>query len=85
LPARELCGDMFFKMNQNENALQAYEAVLKKSPDRFNSLYGAGKAAEKSGNNQKAIFYYKQLSTIAGSENSRRPELAEIRSFLIKH
>jgi tetratricopeptide (TPR) repeat protein len=84
LPARELLGDMFLQMNQNENALQAYEAVLKKSPNRFNSLYGAGKAAQKSGNNQKAVFYYKQLSTTADTASSNRPELAEIKSFLIR-
>ncbi len=85
LPARELLGDMLLQLNQNENALQAYEAVLKKSPNRFNSLYGAGKAAEKSGNNQKAIFYYNQLSAIADVANSNRSELAEIKSFLKKH
>ena len=85
LPARELLGDMLLQLKQNENALQAYEAVLKKSPNRFNSLYGAGKAAEKSGDYQKAIFYYKQLSTIADSANSNRPELSEARSFLKMH
>ena len=85
LPARELLGDMLLQLKQNENALQAYEAVLKKSPNRFNSLYGAGKAAEKSGDYQKAIFYYKQLSTIADSANSNRPELSEVRSFLKMH
>jgi len=85
LPARELLGDMLLQLKQNENALQAYEAVLKKSPNRFNSLYGAGKAAEKSGDYQKVIFYYKQLSTIADSANSNRPELSEVRSFLKMH
>lgn len=85
LPARELLGDMFFEMNQNENALHAYEAVLKKSPNRFNSLYGAGKAAAKLGNIQQAVFYYRQLSTTGDTANSNKPELAEIKSFLIKH
>ena len=85
LPARELLGDMLLQLKQNENALQAYEAVLKKSPNRFNSLYGAGKAAEKSGDYQKVIFYYKQLSTIADSANSNRPELSEAKSFLKMH
>jgi tetratricopeptide (TPR) repeat protein len=85
LPARELLGDMLLEMQQNEDALQAYETVLKKCPNRFNSLYGAGVAAEKSGNGQKAIFYYKQLSTITDSANSDRPELAAGKSFLGKH
>lgn len=85
LPARELLGDMFLQMNDNENALQAYEAVLTKCPNRFNSLYGAGKAAEKSGNKQKAIYYYKQLSTITDLANSDRQELFDVRKFLTKH
>lgn len=85
LPARELFGDMLLQVKQYENALFAYEAVLKKSPNRFNSLYGAGSAAEKSGNTQRAIFYYKQLSTVMDITNTERPELAAIRSFLSIH
>lgn len=80
LPARELLGDMFLKMDEYTNALQAYEAVLKKCPNRFNSLYGAGKAAEKSGNKEKAIYYYKQLA--ASAPNSDRKELMEVQKTL---
>jgi tetratricopeptide (TPR) repeat protein len=80
LPARELLGDMFLQMNDYRNALQAYEAVLAKCPNRFNSLYGAGKAAESMANKRKAIYYYNQLSTIAA--NSNRQELVEIRNIL---
>jgi tetratricopeptide (TPR) repeat protein len=85
LPARELLGDMFFQMNENQNALLAYQAVLKQSPNRFNSLYGAGKSAEKSGDEKKAIYYYKQLSAIADQVNSDRQELNDVRKHLTKH
>lgn len=85
IPARELLGDMLFQMQQYDNALQAYEVALKKSPNRFNSLYGAGKAAEKSGNQGKAIACYQQLLSIADSEKSDRTELVAIRSFLTAH
>jgi tetratricopeptide (TPR) repeat protein len=71
-------------VRQNENALEAYEAVLQKSPNRFNSLYGAGVAAERTGNTRKAVSYYRQLSAIANS-NSDRPELSAVRSFVKKH
>ena len=40
LPARELLGDMYLELQQTENALQAYKAVLKRSPNRYNSLCG---------------------------------------------
>jgi tetratricopeptide (TPR) repeat protein len=84
LPARELYADMLLQMKQNDKALQTYEAVLQKSPNRFNSLYGAGDAAERSGNIEQAGFYYKQLLAIADA-NSNRPELSSARSFLNKH
>jgi tetratricopeptide (TPR) repeat protein len=57
-----------------EEALQQYERSLQKAPNRFNSLYGAGLAAEKSNNRNKANDYYDQLTTIA-DKNSNRPEL----------
>ena len=85
LPARELLGDMFLQMNKNDNALQAYEAVLTKCANRFNSLYGAAKAAAKKGDEQKAIYYYKQLSSITNSANTERPELIDMRRFLKKY
>lgn len=85
LPARELLGDMLLQTKQNEEALKAYETVLAKNPNRFNSLYGAGIAAEKSGNTQKAVFYFKQLLTIVDTENPGRHEVVEARSFLKIH
>jgi hypothetical protein len=85
LPARELLGDMLLQINQNEEALKVYEAVLKKIPNRFNSLYNAGVAAEKCGNKQKTVFYFKRLLTIVDTANSDRPEVIAIRSFLKMH
>jgi len=82
LPARELLADMFYTMKQYGDALQAYEAVLHKSPNRFNSLYGAGMAAQKTGQPQKADFYFNLLLTITDSTKSDRQELAAVRSFL---
>ncbi|MBL7742168.1 MAG: tetratricopeptide repeat protein, partial [Chitinophagaceae bacterium] len=85
IPARELLGDMLLEINQNEEALQAYENVLGKSPNRFNALSGAGRAAERSGNDPKAIVYYKQLLAITENVNTDRPELAAIRLFVKNH
>jgi len=82
IPARELSGDMYAQMNQPEKALIAYETDLKKHPNRFNGLYGAGLAAEKTGNLTKAIFYYNQLLSIVNPANSERPELNHVKQFL---
>ena len=43
-------------MNQNENALQAYEAVLKKSPNRFNSFMEQVKLQKNRAINKKLLF-----------------------------
>lgn len=75
IPARELLGEMLIQMNKPEEALIAYEASLKKHPNRFNGLYGAAVAADRSNKSVKANIYYRKLSDIALSTNSKRPEL----------
>jgi len=85
IPARELYADMLLEMHQPEKSLEAYEEVLERSPNRFNSLYGAGIAAEKNGNRIKAIHYFKQLSESVDAVNCNRSELIDARSFLMKN
>lgn len=84
LPARELLGDMWLQMKKPDKALIAYEADLKRHPNRFNGLYGAGFAAERSGNPEKAGSYYRQIMTIISPTNSNRPELISIKRYLKK-
>ena len=71
VPAKELLGDMLLALSQPDKALAAYEASLKKHPNRFNGLYGAGLAAEKAGNNQKAAIYFQQLVNVAEGKSGR--------------
>ena len=85
LPAKELLGDMLLQMNKPDKALEAYEADLKKHPNRFNGLYYAGLAAERSNNFEKAKTYYQQLMNVVNSTNSNRPELEMARLFLNKN
>lgn len=85
LPARELLGDMLLQANQHTEALRAYEAVLRKSPNRFNSLYNAGIAADRSGDTQKAVAYFKQLLAIADTAHPGRPEIVTAHFFLQQH
>jgi tetratricopeptide (TPR) repeat protein len=82
LPARELLGDMFFEMGNYKEALSSFEAVMQKRPNRFNSLYGAGKCAEKLKDDKKARSYYQQLQAINQGANSERPELSLVSVFL---
>jgi tetratricopeptide (TPR) repeat protein len=84
IPARELFGDMLMQMDQPGKALEAYKEDLKKHPDRFNGVYGAGLACEASNKPGEATVYYRQLINISDSINSNRPELTAARLFLEK-
>ncbi len=84
LPARELLGDMYMELGKPNEALAAFEATLKLSPNRFRSTYGAARAAKLSGNNQKAGLYYAKLLALNGRSDSERPQVKEAREFIAK-
>jgi tetratricopeptide (TPR) repeat protein len=80
LPARELLGDMLLERGQSTEALAAYEASLREAPNRFNSLYGAALAAERSQHTVRARELYTALLEQCVAD-SPRPELAQARTF----
>jgi tetratricopeptide (TPR) repeat protein len=83
IPAREMYGDMLLLDDRPAEALQQYRIALKLSPNRFNGLYHAGRAAEAAGRPAEALGFYKQLLTVtAGGVHSHRPEIADIRDFM---
>ena len=85
LPARELLGDMLLAVNNPDAALEAYEQDLKDHPNRFNGLYGAAMAANKSGDVNKSTYYYKELLALAEGSESDRQELVEARNYLSQY
>jgi tetratricopeptide (TPR) repeat protein len=82
LPAREMLGDMLLEMGRPEAALAEYEKSMKVDPNRFNELYGAGRAAELAHERRKAAAYYEQLLKNCDGPTSTRPELAHAKSSL---
>jgi len=82
LPAAELYGDMLLLEERHQDAAQAYETALKRSPRRFNSLYGAGRANVLMGNLKQAKAYYAELVQICEGAGDDRPRLAEARKYL---
>jgi tetratricopeptide (TPR) repeat protein len=84
IPARELLGDMFFELGDFTQALKAYEEDLRLHRNRFNGLFGAGYAAEKSGDRAKAKEYYEKLLQLTESTPGGRKELVKARAFLKK-
>jgi hypothetical protein len=84
VPARELLGDMLLEDGQAPEALVAYEMSQKRDPKRFRALWGAGQAADASGETGKARTYYTQLVDMAGAGEAR-VELVAARDWLAKH
>lgn len=82
LPARELLGDLLLETGAPREALDAYEAALRIAPHRFNSVAGAARAAERSGDALKARAYYMDLARLGEHAETPRPELAQARAYL---
>ena len=84
-PARELLREMLLEMNESANALEQFEATLKKEPRRFRSLYGAAHAAQLRGSRDLSQKYFRELlSVCAHSDNPGRTEIKEAREALAK-
>ncbi len=81
LPVRELLGSALLEIGRPEEALAAFEASLRISPNRFAGLYGAGQAAERANKREVASKYYRQLITLAKG-GVQRPELRHAREYL---
>jgi len=82
LPARELYADMLLDMERYREAQNEYEATLKRNPNRFNSLYGAGLAAELGNNKSEAVLYYKKIVEITTTAKTDREQLKHARLYL---
>jgi tetratricopeptide (TPR) repeat protein len=81
IPAREMLADMLLELKRPVDALTEYKTALKNSPNRFDGLLGAARAAEASGDASAAQSFYAQLTSIC-SPAADRPELAEAKTYL---
>src|SRR5215472_10086820 len=83
IPAREMLADMLVELKRPAEALTEYKTALKNSPNRFDSLLGAARAAQASGDSSAAQTFYAQLASVcpAGAD---RPELAEAKTYLAR-
>jgi tetratricopeptide (TPR) repeat protein len=82
IPAREMLADMLLELGQPREALVEYTQSLKLSPNRFNGLFNAGRAAEAAGDKQLAMTYYAALlKSTHGGAQSTRPEFDHMKAF----
>jgi tetratricopeptide (TPR) repeat protein len=84
-PARELYGAMLLDHGSASEALAAFEATMKKEPNRFNATAGAALAADKLGDKAKATTYYEKLVELGKDSDSDRPTLVAARQFVVKN
>jgi tetratricopeptide (TPR) repeat protein len=81
-PARELYGEMLLERGDARGALAAFEATLKKEPNRLGAYVGAAKAAESAGDKAKARDYYEKIVASADGADPSRTEIADARAYL---
>jgi len=79
IPAREMLADMLLELKRSTDALAEYQTVLKNSPNRFNALVGAARAAQASGDTTVSQEFYSRLKQVC-PVNADRPELAEAKT-----
>jgi tetratricopeptide (TPR) repeat protein len=84
IPTREMMADMLLEANRSPQALAEYQTDLKFSPNRFNGLYGAARAAEEAGKPGDANEYYALLLKTCDGGSSTRPELSRARELVAK-
>lgn len=82
IPAREQYGTMLLERGMTQDALAAFEATLKKEPNRLGAYLGAARAAAKSNDAAKARDYYGKAVAIAAEADQSRTDVADARAFL---
>jgi predicted Zn-dependent protease len=85
IPARQLLGEMLLDAQRPREALEAFEAALKNEPARYWELFGAAQAAERSGDEGRATFYYTQMIRQTQGTDGTRESTKVANEFLARH
>jgi hypothetical protein len=81
IPAREMLADMLFELKRPADALAEYKTSLKNSPNRFDGLFGAARAAQALGDAAGAQSFFAKLAEVCAPD-ADRPELTEAKTVL---
>jgi tetratricopeptide (TPR) repeat protein len=83
IPVREMYADMLLADNRPAEALVQYRTSLRLSPNRFNALYNAGRAAEAAERPAEALAFYQRLLKVTNDgAHTQRPEIIYARRFI---
>ena len=80
-PTRELLADLLLEQGEAAAALSEYEMSMKNAPERLRGLYGAAKAAQASGDKEKATTYFRSLASLVRDADTDRAEIREAKLF----
>ncbi len=83
MPPGEALGNLLMKLDRAEEALKAFEASDSVWPNRYNTLLGAARAAEKAGREQIAREYYERL--LVHASESGRSDIEKANTFINGH
>jgi hypothetical protein len=81
VPARELYGAMLLEQGKAADALAAFEATLRKEPNRLNAFLGAAAAASAAGDNAKARQYVVAATKQASDASVDRADVIKARAL----
>jgi hypothetical protein len=82
-PARELYGAMLLEQGKAAEALAAYEATLRKEPNRLNAFLGAAAAALAAGDGAKARQYAALATQQASDASVERADVIKARALAV--
>ena len=84
--ARELLGEMLLEMKEPAQALEQFEATLKKEPGRLRALYGAAQAAQLSGSRDTSQRYFREVLKVCGrADKPGRSEVTEAQQAILQN
>jgi hypothetical protein len=83
-PMRELLGDLLLEQQQPLAALTEYETSLQSTPNRLRGLYGAARAAEGAGQQEKATTYFRKLAELTKEADTDRVEIREAKASVLQ-
>jgi tetratricopeptide (TPR) repeat protein len=74
LPAREILATALERDDKPVDALAEFEKVLERQPNRYRAMAGAAQTAKRANNEQKALYYAKQLLQLGDQADSPMPD-----------
>ena len=81
-PPQELLGELLLKDGKPKRAREAFEASLKRAPNRTQSLLGLARAQDAAGDKAGAIGTYQQLVAIWKNADADNQDVTEARNYI---